>query len=60
MNVAKVGNVTGLFDRLDFDGSAAVNREEACQLALNTLKGTMVEYTGGIRTWLLPTLRRCT
>ena len=46
MNVARVGNVTGLFDRLDFDGSAAVNREEACQLALNTLKATMVTYGG--------------
>mgnify|MGYP001077007380 CR=1 FL=1 len=46
MNVAKVGNVNGLFDRLDFDGSAAVNREEACQLALNTLKATMVTYGG--------------
>ena len=46
MNVARIGNVTGLFDRLDFDGSAAVNRETACQLALNTLKATMVTYGG--------------
>ena len=46
MNVAKVGNVTGLFDRLDFDGAGAVNRETACQLALNTLKATMVTYGG--------------
>ena len=46
MNVAKVANVTGLLDRLEFDGSAAVNREEACQLALNTLKATMVTYGG--------------
>ncbi len=46
MNVARVGNVTGLFDRLDFDGAASVNREQACQLALNTLKATMVTYGG--------------
>ena len=46
MNVAKVGNVTGLFDRLDFDGAGAVSREVACQLALNTLKATMVTYGG--------------
>jgi len=47
MNVAKIGNMAGLFNRLSFDGTAAVNRKEACQLALNTLKATMVEYTGG-------------
>lgn len=44
MNVARIGNVAGLFDRLDFDGAAAVTRDEACQLALNTLKATMVDY----------------
>ena len=47
MNVAKLGNAAGLFNRLSFNGAEAVNREEACQLALNTLKATMVEYTGG-------------
>nr|WP_325212640.1 S-layer homology domain-containing protein [uncultured Oscillibacter sp.] len=47
MNVARVGNAAGLFNRLSFQGADAVNREEACQLALNTLKATMVEYTGG-------------
>ena len=47
MNVARLGNAAGLFNRLSFQGSDAVNREEACQLALNTLKATMVEYTGG-------------
>ena len=46
MNVARIGNVAGLFDRLDFDGAAAVTRDEACQLALNTLKATMVDYGG--------------
>ncbi|WP_325228580.1 S-layer homology domain-containing protein, partial [Oscillibacter sp.] len=47
MNVARLGNMAGLFNRLSFQGADAVNREEACQLALNTLKATMVEYTGG-------------
>ena len=46
MNVARIGNVAGLFDRLDFDGAKAVTRDEACQLALNTLKATMVDYGG--------------
>ena len=46
MNVANIGNVAGLFDRISFDGAAAVTRDEACQLALNTLKATMVTYGG--------------
>ena len=48
MNVNARGSEAGLFDRLDFKGNDPVNREQAAQLALNTLKGTMVEYTGGI------------
>ena len=48
MNVASVGQSAGLFDRLKFDGSKAVNREEACQLALNALKATVVQYSQGI------------
>ena len=47
-NVAAIGQSAGLFDRLKFDGSAAVNREQACQLALNALKATVVTYTSGI------------
>lgn len=47
MNVARIGNAAGLFNRLSFQGADAVTREEACQLALNTLKATLVEYTGG-------------
>ena len=46
MNVANIGNVAGLFDRISFDGAAAVTRDEACQLALNTLNATMVTYGG--------------
>ena len=48
MNVASVGQSAGLFDRLKFDGSKAVTREEACQLALNALKATVVTYDEGI------------
>ncbi len=44
MNVARIGNVAGLFDRISFDGAKSVTRDEACQLALNTLKATMVDY----------------
>ena len=47
MNVARLGNEAGLFDRLHFKGNETVNREQACQLALNTLKATLVEYSGG-------------
>ena len=48
MNVARIGNEAHLFNRLDFVGADAVTRDAACQLALNTLKATMVEYTGGV------------
>lgn len=49
MNVAKLGNVAGLFDNFKtaFKGNDGVTREAACLLALNTLKATEVEYTGG-------------
>ena len=47
-NVNYRASEAGLFDRLSFKGNDPVNREEAAQLALNTLKATMVEYTGGI------------
>ena len=44
-NVARIGSLAQLFDRISFDGAAAVTRDQACQLALNTLKATMVEYS---------------
>lgn len=49
MNVAKLGNVAGLFDdfKTSFQGNDGVTREAACLLALNTLKATEVEYSGG-------------
>ena len=49
MNVAKLGNVAGLFDdfKTAFKGNDGVTREAACLLALNTLKATEVEYNGG-------------
>ena len=48
MNVMRLGGEAGLFDRISFKGNEPVNREQAAQLALNTLKGTLVEYTGGL------------
>ena len=49
MNVAKLGNVAGLFDDFKdaFKGNDGLTREQACLLALNTLKATEVEYNGG-------------
>ncbi|MPM35044.1 hypothetical protein SDC9_81634 [bioreactor metagenome] len=49
MNVAKLGNTAGLFNDFAtaFSGNAGVTREQACLLALNTLKATEVQYTGG-------------
>ena len=46
INVAKQAINAGLDDDLvgDFNGVKAVNREEACLYAFNTLKATMVEY----------------
>ena len=46
INVAKRALNIGLDDDLvgDFNGVKAVNREEACLYALNTLTATMVEY----------------
>lgn len=48
MKVASVGSVAGLYNDFitPFSGNAGVTREQACQLALNTLKATKVEYKG--------------
>lgn len=48
MKVASVGSVAGLYNDFitPFSGNAGVTREQACQLALNTLKATEVEYKG--------------
>lgn len=48
MKVASVGNVAGLYNdfKTPFSGNAGITREQACQLALNTLKATKVEYKG--------------
>ena len=48
MKVASVGNVAGLYNdfKTPFQGNAGITREQACQLALNTLKATEVEYVG--------------
>ncbi|MCI2059219.1 MAG: S-layer homology domain-containing protein, partial [Oscillibacter sp.] len=46
VNVMKLAKNIGLDDGLTetFVGSAAMNREEACLYAFNTMKATMVEY----------------
>ena len=45
VNVAKQAIGIGLDDGIDgFSGTAYVTREAACQMALNTLKATMVDY----------------
>jgi len=48
MKVASVGSVAGLYNDFitPFSGNDGVTREQACQLALNTLKATEVEYKG--------------
>lgn len=48
MKVASVGNTAGLYNDFNtpFQGNAGITREQACQLALNTLKATEVEYKG--------------
>lgn len=48
MKVASVGSVAGLYNDFltPFSGNDGVTREQACQLALNTLKATKVEYKG--------------
>ena len=49
MNVASLGQTAGLFNDFAtaFKPNDTVDRESACLLALNTLKATEVEYTGG-------------
>jgi len=48
VRVSALGSKANLFNHLDFKGGETVNRETACQLALNTLKATMVQYNGGM------------
>lgn len=49
MNVASLSQTAGLYNDFDpaFSGTGNVNRQSACLLALNTLKATEVEYSGG-------------
>ena len=48
INVAKTALSAGLNDSLNIVMSDAVTREQAAQMAMNTLKGTMVEYENPI------------
>ena len=45
INVSKVANQVGLFNGLSISGTAALTREQAAQMCLNTLKAPLVEYT---------------
>ena len=49
INVAKAALTAGLAGGLsDVDMTKPLTREQACQMALNTEQGTMVEYKGGV------------
>ena len=45
INVSKVANQVGLFNGLSISGTAALTREQAAQMCLNTLKAPLVEYS---------------
>ena len=45
INVSKVANQVGLFNGLSISGTAALTREQAAQMCLNTIKAPLVEYT---------------
>ena len=45
INVSKRADQAGLFDNLDISGNAALTREQAAQMCLNTLKSPLVEYS---------------
>ena len=44
INVSKRADQADLFDNLDISGNAALTREPAAQMCLNTLKSPLVEY----------------
>ena len=45
INVSKVANQVGLFNGLSISGTAALTREQAAQMCLNTLKAPLVQYS---------------
>lgn len=45
INVSKRADQADLFDGLDISGNAALTREQAAQMCLNTLKSPLVEYS---------------
>ena len=47
LNIAKDANSNKLFKELSIAASAALTREQAAQMAFNTLKANVVEYEGG-------------
>ena len=44
INVSKRADQADLFDGLEINGNAALTREQAAQMALNTLKSPLIEY----------------
>ena len=44
INVSKIANLVGLFEGLNIKGTDVLNREQAAQMAFNTLKSPLVEY----------------
>ena len=49
-NVTRLAKQAGLLTNLPaFSGKTAICREDAAQMAFNTLKATMVEYSGGTK-----------
>ena len=45
INVSKVANQVGLFNGLSISGTAALTREQAAQMCLNTIKAPLVQYS---------------
>ena len=44
INVSKIANLVGLFEGLNIKGTDVLTREQAAQMAFNTLKSPLVEY----------------
>ncbi len=45
INVSKLANQVGLFAGMEIKGDAALTREQAAQMAFNTLKAPLVQYS---------------
>lgn len=43
-NMLRIGETAGLYRGVELDGNTPIDRETACQLALNALKAFTVDY----------------